>query len=53
MKIAYCEHPVTKAEKAEFKSKGFKILDIAYQPKKLEKGDEVFKHQKAKAKKDD
>jgi len=50
MSIAYVEHPVSKAQKAELKQKGFKILDIQFKPDELEKGDKVFEKPKAKDK---
>ena len=49
MAIAYCQHPVTKENKAKLRAAGFKILDIAYKPKKLEDGDKEVKHTKKKA----
>lgn len=51
MAIAYCEHPVSKEQKVELRTKGFKILDIKFKPEKLEDGDKEFKHPKKKAEK--
>jgi len=49
MATAYCQHPVSKEAKAKLRSDGFKIVDIAYKPKKLEEGDKEVKHDKKKA----
>lgn len=49
MAIAYCQHPVSKEDKAKLRSSGFKIIDIAYKPKKLGDGDKEVKHTKKKA----
>ena len=46
--IAYIEHPITQDEKNEITSKGFKIIDIAYAPEDLGKGDKLFAKPKAK-----
>jgi len=50
MATAYCEHPVSKEQKKELRSAGFKILDIKFKPEKLDGGDKEFKHTKKKAK---
>lgn len=49
MAIAYCQHPVSKEEKAKLRSGGFKIIDIAYKPAKMEEGDKEVKRAKKKA----
>lgn len=48
MKTAYLNHPVTKDRKAEFRGKGFRILDAKFAPKKPEGGDHVDKKPAAK-----
>lgn len=49
MAIAYVEHPVSKDEKAEYRKKFDKILDIKFAPEELEKGDKKFAKPKAKS----
>lgn len=49
--IAYVEHPVSQEEKKDIMSKGFKIVDIKFMPKKIGKDDEVLA--KSKSKKDE
>lgn len=34
MKVAYLKHPVSPEKKAEYRDKGFRILDIAFVPEK-------------------
>ncbi len=46
--IAYVEHPITKKEKFDIVSKGFKILDIRCKPEKLPEGAKVFEKPKKK-----
>lgn len=46
-KIAYVEHPCTKAEKKAYNQKGFKVRDIKFAPEKLENGDKSFPKPKA------
>lgn len=48
-KIAYVEHPCTKAEKAAYNQKGFKVRDIRFAPETLEGGDKKFAKPKPKA----
>lgn len=48
MKVAYVEHPITKAEKKAFNMEGFKVVDIRFKPEKLEAGDKVVEKPKAK-----
>jgi hypothetical protein len=50
MTIAYVEHPVTKAEKSEYRKKFDKIIDIQFAPEELERGDKKFAKPKAKPK---
>lgn len=45
-KIAYLKHPLSAEKKAEFRGKGFQILDIAFKPEETGKDD--FLDQKAK-----
>ena len=51
MSIAYVEHPVSKTEKAEYRKKFDKIIDIQFAPKELEKGDKKFAKPKAEEEK--
>lgn len=51
MKIAYVEHPVTKADKTKYRKEFDKILDIKFQPEKLNEGDKAFPKPKKKAEK--
>ena len=51
MAIAYCEHPLTKAEKAKIRKEGFKIIDVRFKPEKIADGDKVFNKPKPKSKK--
>lgn len=55
MSIAYVEHPVSKEQKKEIMSKGFKIVDVRYKPEEIGEDDEVLMHNKPekKAKDDD
>lgn len=50
MAKAYVEHPVSKELKAELKAAGFKVVDLAFKPEKLEEGDKVVEKPKAKQK---
>ncbi len=50
MAIAYVEHPVTKAEKAELQKKFDKILDVRFAPKDLQDGDKKIEKKKSKKK---
>ena len=41
MPIAYLKHPVSAETKAEYRGKGFQIIDIVHKPEKPGKGDFV------------
>lgn len=45
-KLAFVEHPITKQEKFDITSKGFKIVDIKYAPDKLPDGAKKFEKPK-------
>lgn len=50
LSIAYVEHPVSKAEKKEYRKKGFdRIVDARYAPAEMPKGSKLFMKKKAKA----
>lgn len=42
MTIAYVEHPVTTDEKARYRKKFDKVIDIRFAPEKLGEGDQKF-----------
>ena len=50
MAKAYVEHPVSKGAKGRAKAAGFKVVDLAFKPEKLEEGDKVVEKPKAKPK---
>ena len=43
MEIKYLKHPCSAAEKKEWNNKGFKVLDIKFQPVEQEKPKPKFK----------
>jgi hypothetical protein len=43
MKIIYEPHPVTPERKAELREQGFKIIDAAFEPPKVESGKDQTK----------
>jgi|GEM_PF-4196872 len=48
MKTAYLKHPVSAEKKAEYRDKGFCIVDVAYAPEKPEADDFVEGAEKPK-----
>lgn len=49
MKIAYEPHPVTPERKAELRSQGYKILDVAFKPADFEEAPKRGRKPKAEA----
>ena len=49
MKTAYLNHPLSAKRKAEYRGKGFRIIDAKFAPEEKEKGDFVDPAPKAEA----